>query len=105
MSNPFADMVSVEPVGHHPYPIIMDDLPGPHPKTDHYFKEFDGMSLETVGNDNEEHVLVPMSVFRALERDERELIALNSAGVDNWSGREYVNWDYVDSGEGEPCRD
>ena len=85
VTNPFKDMISVEPVGHHPY----------------YLEEPD---VSTTDIDNEEHVLVPMKVFRELERSERELLALQSAGVDNWSGSEYVNWEYVDSGEGGPNR-
>jgi lactate dehydrogenase-like 2-hydroxyacid dehydrogenase len=50
-----------------------------------------------------ETVTIPIKEHESLLRSERELIALESAGVDNWSGREYVNWNYVETGEGEPC--
>ena len=50
-------------------------------------------------------ILINREEYESLKRDQRELIALNDAGVDNWSGREYVNWEYVETGEGEPNRD
>lgn len=35
------------------------------------------------------------SEYESLARDARILEELYSAGVDNWDGYEYIDWDYV----------
>ena len=39
--------------------------------------------------------------YDSLRRDSRLLMALEAAGVDNWSGYEYVNWNFVNTGVGD----
>lgn len=68
-----------------PYGIIDDD---------EKFAEFDKDQLIVIMNDE----------YLSLKRDERMVIALESAGVDNWEGYSYVNWEYVESGEGKPSK-
>lgn len=55
--------------------------------------------------ENLEYVSIPKSQYVRLLQSERELTALNCAGVDNWPGRDYINWDYVETGKGDPNRE
>lgn len=49
-------------------------------------------------------VIIGREEYESLKRSQRFLIALQDAGVDNWSGYDYVNWDYVDRGEGNASK-
>ncbi len=89
--NPFKDMVSVE--------VNRRSL-----ERDNKFAAWLNEGQYKEVSDPEEYVLVPLKTLRDLERSERELQALNDAGVDNWEGRDYVNWNYVETGEGSPSK-
>jgi hypothetical protein len=37
--------------------------------------------------------------YNFLEKNYRKLLELESNGVDNWSGYEEIDWDYINTGE------
>ncbi len=41
---------------------------------------------------NEETIIINLTAYRRLVADSMELDALNAAGVDNWQGRDEVEW-------------
>lgn len=41
---------------------------------------------------NQETITIELTAYRRLVADSMELGALNAAGVDNWQGRDEVEW-------------
>lgn len=48
--------------------------------------------------DMDDRISISVKEYEALKFDSRKLLELEVQGVDNWSGYDYIDWEYINTG-------
>jgi len=47
----------------------------------------------------DDRISISVREYESLKFDSRKLLELEVQGVDNWDGYDYIDWDYINTGE------